>query len=316
MRNSLNRKVVVALLGPTAIGKTDLALQLARLLPVEIISVDSAMIYKGLNIGSAKPDGQQLQQTPHHLIDILDPDQPYSVGAFCRDVQALVEQIHARQKTPLLVGGTMLYFKALQQGLADMPPVPVGLRQALQQEAVERGLAALYQELVNVDPVLAARLHVNDQLRILRGLEIYRTTGQQLSLLQKASKKQVIIDSHWIIWPHDRSKLQQRIDRRFDDMLAKGLIEEVQSLRQHYLLDSQSNSMRAIGYRQVWQYLTGQIDEPTMRQQGQAATRQLAKRQLTWLRSWPDGQYFRDDDPHLLSKLTHSLQDHLGNNDE
>lgn len=308
MHKSLNTKPVIALLGPTAIGKSDLALQLARLMPVEIISVDSAMIYKGMNIGSAKPAPEELQLVPHHLIDILTPDQPYSVGAFYRDAEVLIEQIQARQKIPLLVGGTMLYFKALQQGLAELPVVPAPIRQALQQHMLDKGLASLYQELIEVDPVLAARLHSNDQQRILRGLEIYRTTGQRLSLLQKASKKQDIIDSNLIIWPYDRIRLQQRIDQRFDAMLEQGLIEEVEALQLRYNLDNQSNSMRSIGYCQVAQYLQGELNYEALKDQGRAATRQLAKRQLTWLRSWPQGVYFRDDDPQLLTKLSQSIQ--------
>lgn len=316
MHKILNTLPVIALLGPTAIGKSDLALQLADLMPVEIISVDSAMIYKGMNIGSAKPTTQDLQRVPHHLIDILDPHWPYSAGTFCRDALALIEQIRARQKIPLLVGGTMLYFKALQQGLAEMPAIPVAIRHALQQDMLAKGLETLYQELVEVDPELAARLHGNDQQRIIRGLEIFRATGQRLSLLQKAPKKQGIINSNFIIWPYDRTRLQLTIDQRFDAMLEQGLVEEVETLLKRYPLDNQSNSMRSIGYRQVWQYLQGELDWQALRDQGRAATRQLAKRQLTWLRTWPQGLYFRDDDPQLLTKLCQSIQALLGANHE
>lgn len=313
MRQLSTVPAVICLMGPTAIGKSDVALRLARELPVEIISVDSAMIYKGMDIGTAKPDRQHLLDTPHHLIDILEPNQSYSAGAFCHDAMLLIEQIQARQKIPLLVGGTMLYFKALQQGIAEMPIIPVTVRDALRAELQAVGLPVLYQELSRVDPAWARCVHSNDQQRILRGLEVYRTTGQLLSLFQKGSKKQEVIDPvNLVIWPRDRVQLQKRINQRFDSMLTMGFVKEVESLRERYELDSDVNSMRAVGYRQVWQYLDGEIQLSQLAEQGSAATRQLAKRQLTWLRSWPVSIGLVDDDPQLLSKLISIIHSNLG----
>lgn len=292
------------LMGPTAIGKTDLALHLADHLPIEIISVDSAMIYQGMDIGTAKPDVHSRQRTPHHLIDILTPDQPYSAGAFCRAVTALIPQIIARGRIPLLVGGTMLYFKSLQQGMADIPAVCASIRQSLWQELHDQGLGALYQELQACDPALARRLHANDQQRILRGLEVYRATGQTLSVWQKVSNKQELIDYfNLVLWPKDRHALQQRINERFVNMMEQGFIAEVEALRQRYPLSVDSNAMRAVGYRQVWHYLDHQYDWDTLIDCGCAATRQLAKRQLTWLRRWPDSVGFVDQDPQLFAKV-------------
>lgn len=308
---------VFCLMGPTAIGKSDLAIRLAQLLPIEIISVDSALVYQGMNIGTAKPDAQQLAQVPHHLINVLRPDQAYSAGAFCRDALSLIEAIQARQKIPLLVGGTMLYFKSLQQGIAALPEVPMVTRHALLEELQDRGLAALYQELQGCDPELAQQLHPHDQQRITRGLEVYRTTGQMLSSFQKNLKKQSV--KHFVncvIWPQQRLQLQQRINQRFAAMLQHGLIEEVRTLRQNYALDIQMNAMRAVGYRQVWQYLEGELNHAELLEQGAAATRQLAKRQLTWLRSWPEAIGFSDADPLLLVKLQATLLHYLGPNND
>lgn len=301
-------RTVFCLLGPTAIGKSDLAIRLAETLPIEIISVDSALIYRDMNIGTAKPDQASLQKIPHHLIDIVAPNQPYSAGSFCTDALQAIEAVSLRGNIPLLVGGTMLYYKSLQQGIVEAPTVPVELRLALAEEWLSQGPEALYAQLSRIDPVLAQRLHPHDKQRILRGLEVYRATGQLLSLFQKAVRKQEFIRFiNLIIWPQCRLTLQQRIDARFKVMINQGFIEEVQALRATYPLDASMNSMRAVGYRQVWQYLDGELTLERLIEQGSAATRQLAKRQLTWLRQWPDSEVFNDDDPLLFEQLLASI---------
>ena len=314
MHPAIPLRTVFCLMGPTAIGKSDLALRLAETLPIEIVSVDSALIYRHMDIGTAKPDSAMLAKTPHHLINIINPDQHYSAGAFCRAAVDAIEAIFARQKIPLLVGGTMLYFKSLQQGILDAPSVPLEVRQQLLTECENHGLAALYAELSRTDPLLAAKLHPHDQQRILRGLEVYRSTGQCLSLFQKAVKKQAFIHfDNLIILPEDRGGLQTRINQRFKIMLEQGFIEEVQALRANFSLNEQMNSMRSVGYRQVWQYLDGELTEEALIEQGSAATRQLAKRQLTWLRTWPEAQFFYDTDSLLLAKLSLSIQQSMVN---
>lgn len=312
MHYAVPLRTVFCLMGPTAIGKTDLALRLSETLPIEIISVDSALVYQHMNIGTAKPDKACLASVQHHLIDILKPDEQYSAGAFCRDALIAMEKIDCANKIPFLVGGTMMYFKSLQQGIVDAPSIPVDVRACLNEEWLKRGSEALYAELMCIDPPLAAKLHPNDQQRILRGLEVYRATGQCLSLFQKAIRKQELIRYiNLIVLPRSRLKLQQRIDERFKGMLNKGFIEEVQGLRASYDLTASMNSMRAVGYRQAWQYLDGELNLTQLIEQGSAATRQLAKRQLTWLRSWPDGHVFEDEQPDLMLKLTETVQSYL-----
>lgn len=292
------------LLGPTAIGKSDLAIQLAEKQPVEIISVDSALVYRHMDIGTAKPSETIRQGIPHHLINIINPDQQYSAGAFKRDASAIMETIWAAEKTPLLVGGTMLYFKSLQQGLLDVPSIPLIIREALNAQWLSEGGSTLYRELQRIDPALAMKLHANDKQRILRGLEVYRATGQVLSLFQKALRKQEFIRYiNLIILPEQRLTLHERIDKRFKAMLNAGFIEEVQMLRANFALSASMNAMRAVGYRQVWQYLDGELNFDELIATGSAATRQLAKRQLTWLRTWPQALFFVDSDPDLLKKL-------------
>ncbi|MDQ1314042.1 MAG: tRNA dimethylallyltransferase [Pseudomonadota bacterium] len=279
----------VFLMGPTASGKTALAVHLVERFPCEIISVDSALVYRGMNIGTAKPDAATLARAPHHLLDIRDPTEAYSAAAFCDDARRLMADIGARGRVPLLVGGTMLYFRALLRGLDDLPRADAALRQQLETEAAARGWPALHAELAKVDPATAARLHPTDSQRIGRALEIFRLSGAPMSAqLDKAQTPLPYRVLQLALIPSDRAVLHRRIAARFDAMLADGLIDEVANLRRSYAVDPGLPSMRAVGYRQAWAYLDGKIDMPALREQGIAATRQLAKRQLTWLRSWPD----------------------------
>jgi tRNA dimethylallyltransferase len=279
----------VFLMGPTASGKTALAVHLVERFPSEIISVDSALVYRGMNIGTAKPDAATLARAPHHLLDIRDPTEAYSAAAFCDDARRLMVDISARGRVPLLVGGTMLYFRALLRGLDDLPRADAALRQQLESEAAAYGWPALHAELAKVDPATAARLHPTDSQRIGRALEIFRLSGAPMSAqLDKAQTPLPYRVLQLALIPSDRAVLHQRIAARFDAMLADGLIDEVENLRRTFALNPGLPSMRAVGYRQAWAYLDGKIDMPALREQGIAATRQLAKRQLTWLRSWPD----------------------------
>ena len=277
------------LMGPTASGKTALAVSLLERFPLEIISVDSALVYRGMDIGSAKPDAATLARAPHHLLDIRDPTEAYSAAAFCDDAKRLMADIVARGRVPLLVGGTMLYFRALLQGLDDLPRADPALRKQLEAEAAARGWPALHAELAQVDPVTAARLAPNDSQRIGRALEIFRLTGTPMAaLLDRAQSELPYRVLQLALIPSDRAVLHQRIAARFDAMLAEGLIDEVERLRRDYVLTPDLPAMRAVGYRQAWAYLDGEIDLKELREQGIAATRQLAKRPLTGLRSWPD----------------------------
>jgi tRNA dimethylallyltransferase len=279
----------IFIMGPTASGKTALAVSLVERFPLEIISVDSALVYRGMNIGTAKPDPDTLARAPHHLLDIRDPDEAYSAAAFCDDARHLMAEIVARGRVPLLVGGTMLYFRALLQGLDDLPRADTALRKALEAGAAARGWPALHAELAEIDPPTAARLAPNDSQRIGRALEIFHLTGTPMSaLLDRAHAELPYRVLQLALIPSDRAVLHQRIAARFDTMLAEGLIEEVKTLRRTYALNAALPSMRAVGYRQAWACLDGDIDLKALREQGIAATRQLAKRQLTWLRSWPD----------------------------
>jgi tRNA dimethylallyltransferase len=276
-------------MGPTASGKTALAVKLVERFPLEIISVDSALVYRGMDIGTAKPDAATLARAPHHLLDIRDPTEVYSAAAFCDDARRLMAAITARGRVPLLVGGTMLYFRALLRGLDDLPRADAALRQKLEAEAATRGWPALHADLAQVDPITAARLAPNDSQRIGRALEVFQLTGTPMSaLLDQAQSTLPYRVLQLALIPSDRAVLHQRIAQRFDAMLADGLLYEVKSLRQVHALKADLPSMRAVGYRQAWAYLEGEIDLADLRAQGIAATRQLAKRQLTWLRSWPD----------------------------
>ena len=277
---------VVLLTGPTASGKSAVALELAASLPVEIVSVDSAQVYRDMDIGTAKPHAATRARVAHHLIDVIDPDQAYSAARFRADASAAIASIRARGRLPLLVGGTMLYIKALREGLSELPPADRSVRARLDARAAAVGWPALHAQLAAIDPVTAARLKPTDAQRIQRALEVYELAGRPLSALQGARQTGDAIDFVSIaLVPSDRGELHRRIEARFDHMLAAGLIGELEGLRRRYALTPGLPSMRCVGYRQAWEYLEGRIDRDTMRQRSIAATRQLAKRQLTWLRA-------------------------------
>ncbi|MET3138210.1 tRNA dimethylallyltransferase [Undibacterium sp. GrIS 1.2] len=284
------RPKVIAIMGPTASGKTAAALEIARHIPSEIISVDSALVFREMDIGTAKPSAAELASVPHHLINIIDPSEAYSVAQFLTDTKRLVEDIHARGKLPLLVGGTMMYFKALVNGLDDLPAANPAIRAELDAEAARDGTPALHARLAALDPITAARLKPNDTQRIQRALEIIALTGQAMSsLLALQPKSEMPFDMLSLsLEPSDRAVLHQRIARRFDIILEQGFLDEVRALRQRGDLNPDMTSMRCVGYRQAWEHLDGIIDYPELHERGIIATRQLAKRQLTWLRSIPE----------------------------
>jgi tRNA dimethylallyltransferase len=282
------RPLAIFLMGPTASGKTALALELADSGRFGLISVDSALIYRGLDIGSAKPDAATLAKYPHALIDILDPEQAYSAAEFCRDARAAMDAIAVRGQIPLLVGGTGLYFRALGRGLSDLPRAEPALRAKIEAEAATRGWAEMHAELARLDPVAGARIHPNDPQRIGRALEVIRLTGQPLSALQGRAQVDLPYRLLKIALLPDRAVLHQRIAERFDLMLAAGFLDEVRALIQRPGLHPDLPSMRCVGYRQAWQHLRGEIDADTFRRTGIEATRQLAKRQITWIRSEHD----------------------------
>ena len=279
---------ILALMGPTASGKTALALELAQDYPIEIISVDSALIYRGMDIGTAKPNGAELKQVPHHLIDILDPTQHYSAGQFVKDTQNLIEAIQKRGKIPFLVGGTMLYFKALQQGIATMPEQDPAIRAQIDSEAQAKGWPALHQKLSAIDPLSAAKIKPTDSQRIQRALEVFYLSGKPLSAFHQETTAHSTLPNLFMLglFPAERTLLHDRIAKRIDLMLEQGFIEEVQRLRQTYTLSLDLPSMRAVGYRQIWQYLEGELQREALKDQILFATRQYAKRQLTWMKSW------------------------------
>ncbi len=280
----------IFLKGPTASGKTGLAIELVQRFPLEIISVDSALVYKGMDIGTAKPTADELARAPHHLIDFLDPADPYSAARFRDDALRLMGEITRRGNVPLLVGGTMLYFRALEAGLSDLPEADELLRARLIQEQEDHGLSSLYERLKLLDPESAERIKPGDPQRIMRALEVYELTGKPLSEHYRAQQAyqlpyQVL---NLALIPSDRSRLHQRIEARFDKMIDDGLLDEVKALYLRGDLDVSMPAIRAVGYRQAWAFLEGEYDLDTLRYKGIVATRQLAKRQLTWLRSMPD----------------------------
>ncbi|WP_250483097.1 tRNA (adenosine(37)-N6)-dimethylallyltransferase MiaA [Caballeronia sp. GaOx3] len=283
---------VACLLGPTASGKTAAALAFAARHPVEIVSVDSALVYREMDIGTAKPDAVERAAAPHHLIDIIDPAETYSAAQFRADALRLVGEIVARGNVPLLVGGTMLYYKALTQGLNDLPTADADVRATLDADAARDGWPALHARLATVDPQTAARLAPNDSQRIQRALEIFMLTGQPMSTLLAAPRTQHVDAPYRFVpialEPSDRAVLHARIAARFDAMLARGFIDEVRRLRARGDLDLSMPSMRCVGYRQAWEYLDGATGYDEMRDKGIFATRQLCKRQLTWLRAMPE----------------------------
>jgi tRNA dimethylallyltransferase len=287
------RPLAIALMGPTASGKTALAADWAQQLDTEIVSVDSALVYRGLDIGSAKPDAATLARAPHRLVDIRAPHEPYSAAEFARDALAAMHELAARDCVPLLAGGTGLYFRALLHGLSDMPEADPALRAGIDAEARERGWAALHAELARVDPPAAARIHVNDPQRITRALEVFRASGRPLSDWQSSAVPRPFPFRvlKLVLAPADRGVLHARIDARFDAMLAAGFLDEVRRLRTDPRLHPDLPSMRAVGYRQAWEFLDGNVDAVTFRTRAIAATRQLAKRQLTWLRGESDARW-------------------------
>jgi tRNA dimethylallyltransferase len=279
---------VFVLLGPTASGKSRLAMQLAAKYPIDIVSLDSAQVYRGMDIGTAKPSAAERRAVPHHLIDLIDPTEAYSAGRFREDAMRSIAEIHTRKKIPLLAGGTMLYYRALARGLDALPAADPALRAQIDREAAAKGWPALHAELAHADPATAARLQPGDAQRIQRALEVYRTTGRPISELHGRADGELPFRLHaFALVPEDRAELHRRIAERFDAMLKAGLVEELRALRQTFQLNAALPSMRAVGYRQAWRFLEGEIGEQELRETGIAATRQLAKRQMTWLRSLP-----------------------------
>ncbi|MGD8176026.1 tRNA (adenosine(37)-N6)-dimethylallyltransferase MiaA [Marinimicrobium sp. ARAG 43.8] len=295
-----NKPPVLFLMGPTASGKTDLAVALRDHLPVELISVDSTLVYRGMDIGTAKPSPAELERAPHRLIDIRDPAQPYSAADFVADAEREIADIQRTGRIPLLVGGTMLYFKALLEGLAAMPEADPAIRADIERQAAEHGWPYIHRQLEAVDPDTAAEIHPNHSQRLSRALEVYRASGKTMSELRREQRDSAAPDfqerfsvTQIAIAPRDRSVLHQRIAQRFDIMLERGLLDEVQALRARSDLHPALPAIRAVGYRQVWEYFDGldgvgeAVSPDRMRERGIIATRQLAKRQVTWLRGWP-----------------------------
>lgn len=298
-------------MGPTASGKTDLAIALRERLPLELISVDSAMIYRGMDIGTAKPDRETLQRAPHRLIDILDPAESYSAARFRADALGEMEEITRSGRIPLLVGGTMLYYRALEYGLSDLPQKDEEVRKRLDEEARTRGLEAMHRRLSQVDPVSAARIHPNDPQRLLRALEVHAITGEPMSRLwERDSGEQLPFRLIKLaLAPGDRSLLHERIEQRFRQMITHGLVEEVERLHARGDLNPDLPSIRCVGYRQVWGYIEGEWDYNTMVERGITATRQFAKRQFTWLRSERNVEWFEATNRKLVENALKFLDD-------
>jgi tRNA dimethylallyltransferase len=283
-----SRPAAYVLLGPTASGKSRLAMELAAKHALEIVSVDSAQVYRGMDVGTAKPSVPERRAVPHHLVDLLDPTEAYSAGRFREDALRVVQEVLARKKIPLLVGGTMLYYRTLAQGIDALPQAEPGLRAQIDARAARHGWPALHADLARVDPATAARLSPNDAQRIQRATEVWELTGKPISEFQNQAKADLPFQLRtFSLVPEDRSELHRKIAERFDAMLRAGLVDELKSLRQRFHLSAGLPSMRAVGYRQAWRFLEGEISESELRETGIAATRQLAKRQLTWLRSLP-----------------------------
>ena len=294
----------VCLTGPTACGKTELALGLAERLPLEIVSMDSAMVYRGLDIGTAKPAASVRARVPHHLVDVVEPTDAYSAGRFARDAQAAIREIAARGRLPLLVGGTLLYLRALREGLAALPRADAAVRAELDDEARRHGWPALHARLSLVDPAAAVRIAPTDRQRIQRALEVHALTGRPLTELQRGAAGAPGLDIATIaLVPDDRGVLAQRIERRFDTMVESGFVAEVENLRARGDLTPELPALRAVGYRQIWGYLEGAYDWPEARRRALVATRQLAKRQLTWLRGDSISEQWSADRPHVAAEF-------------
>lgn len=302
---------ILCLMGPTASGKTELAVALAQIFPLEIISVDSAMVYKGLNIGTAKPDARILKIAPHRLIDIRDPSDPYSVAEFWNDALSAIEAILSQQKIPFLVGGTMMYFRLLQNGLAQMPSADAALRAHLIAMGEDKGWDFLHARLQEIDPEAALRIHPHDKQRIQRALEVYTLTGKNLSWHIKNSKGISYPMINLILAPSNRIYLHACIKQRFLRMLENGFMEEVERLYKRKDLHLALPSIRSVGYRQAWEYLQGNLRYEEMKNKALAATRQLAKRQYTWLRSIRGATWFQSEDKNLHSAVISFLRKNL-----
>jgi tRNA dimethylallyltransferase len=305
------KRSAVLLMGPTGSGKSDLAVRLAEQLPLEIISVDSALVYRGMDIGTAKPSLSTRERIPHHLIDIRDPAAGYSVGEFILDVRQAMRHIWARGHQPLLVGGTMMYFHALTSGIADLPEANLRVRAEIDARAAAAGWAAVHQELATVDPVAAARIHSNDPQRIQRALEVHRITGETITKLQQ-ERVSAFADVNVIefaLAPLERGELHTKIELRFKAMLEAGFVDEVRNLYERGDLSPEHPSMRAVGYRQLWRYLTGQCALNEAENQAIAATRQLAKRQLTWLRRRANARWLDSMRPDVARAIFDALSE-------
>jgi len=298
-------------MGPTACGKTYLAIQLMQQFPIEVVSVDSAMVYRGMDIGTAKPDRKILQNFPHHLIDIREPWETYSAADFCQDANTIIEDILSRRKIPLLTGGTMLYFKALQQGLSELPSSDPDIRRQILEEASQKGWTAMHEKLSTIDLKAALRIHPNDPQRIGRALEVYAITGKTLT--EHFEKPLKSDENHYqsiVLLPSDRKKLHKNIETRFHQMLSEGWADEVKTLLSDERITLESSCMRTVGYRQIGMYLQGKISYDRMISQGVAATRQLAKRQMTWLRPWPKAVFLDPYESDCLETLQAIIRDY------
>jgi tRNA dimethylallyltransferase len=300
---------VICLMGPTASGKTALAMALQEALPCDIVSVDSALIYRDMNIGTAKPTKAELEQYPHRLIDLRDATESYSAADFCRDALAEIAQIRSKGRIPLLVGGTMMYFKSLIEGISPLPTANAEIRQTIENEALENGWQAMHDQLAEIDPVSAERIHPNDPQRLTRALEVYRLTGNTLTqLTQNKGDKLAGNVLQLAITPKERSTLHERIAIRYQQMIDMGFEQEVIQLKSRSDLHPNLPSIRCVGYKQMWQYLDGEFDHDEMVFRGVCATRQLAKRQLTWLRNWPELHWLTTDDKTNLAQVLSLLK--------
>lgn len=295
---------IVCIMGPTASGKTALAMGLQDKLPVDIISVDSALVYKDMDIGTAKPTEEELNKYPHQLINMIDAAQSYSASDFCNDALKAIHQSHANKRIPVLVGGTMMYFKSLIEGISPLPAANAKIRAEIESEVAEKGWEVLHQELSQIDPVSAKRIHKNDPQRLSRALEVYRLTGKTLTELTETKGKRLQGNVlQFALIPNDRSILHKRIELRFEQMIAQGFEREVVKLKERPDLNIDLPSIRCVGYRQMWQYLNGDYNHEEMVFRGVCATRQLAKRQLTWLRSWKQAINLTMEDENNLQQI-------------
>ena len=295
-------------MGPTASGKTSLAINTAKALNGEVVSVDSALIYKDMNIGTAKPSVTEQDGVTHHLIDIVSPEVTYSVADFLGDAQNAIDNILAKNKLPILAGGTMMYFNALINGLNELPAAKPEIRKQIQQDIDKLGLLAVHEQLYKVDPVSATRIHQNDPQRVIRALEVYLSSGKSMTHFQQQEKAKLAYDFvQFSIMPNERADLHKLIEQRFDQMLAAGFVDEVKYLMSKYELNDDKPAIRCVGYRQIWQHLQGELTNREMRERGIIATRQLAKRQVTWLRGWDNVHNLHSGDKTNINKLIQKL---------